>query len=147
MNVHKTFRRLPGRFLNVLCTFNLCLVSTGSVVERNFVNFLSISVKVMGNKHRVKSREHSLMPFKNIINFQKTVKMFRSWCGILLLFNDHQTIKFQFNNLTSKNYNIFSLLIYFRDFFRDYMNVIIHSRQKFLFKNGDLWYFAQMTHF
>ena len=29
LNVHKTFRRLPGRVLNVLCTFSLLPVSTG----------------------------------------------------------------------------------------------------------------------
>ena len=29
LNVHKTFRRRPGRLLNVLCTFNLCPVSIG----------------------------------------------------------------------------------------------------------------------
>ena len=29
LNVHKTFRRRPGRFLDVLCTFNLRPVSTG----------------------------------------------------------------------------------------------------------------------
>ena len=29
LNVHKTFRRHPGRLLNVLCTFNLHPVSTG----------------------------------------------------------------------------------------------------------------------
>ena len=32
LNVHKTdktFRRRPGRFLNVVCMFNLCHVSTG----------------------------------------------------------------------------------------------------------------------
>ena len=29
LNVHKTFKRRPGRLLNVLCTFNLRLVSTG----------------------------------------------------------------------------------------------------------------------
>ena len=28
-NLHKTFRRCPGRLLNVLCMFNLRLVSTG----------------------------------------------------------------------------------------------------------------------
>ena len=31
LNVHKTFRRRPGRFLNVLCTFNLRPVSTGKL--------------------------------------------------------------------------------------------------------------------
>ena len=30
LNVHKTFTRRPGRLLNVLCTFNLRPVSTGS---------------------------------------------------------------------------------------------------------------------
>ena len=29
LNVHKTFRGRPGHLLNVLCTFNLCPVSTG----------------------------------------------------------------------------------------------------------------------
>ena len=29
LNVHKTFRRRPGRLLNALCTYNLCPVSTG----------------------------------------------------------------------------------------------------------------------
>ena len=29
LNVHKTFRKRPGRLLNVLCTFNLHPVSTG----------------------------------------------------------------------------------------------------------------------
>ena len=29
LNVHKTFRRRPGRLLNGLCTFNLRPVSTG----------------------------------------------------------------------------------------------------------------------
>ena len=31
LNVHKTFRRRPGRFLNVSCTFNLGPVSTGKM--------------------------------------------------------------------------------------------------------------------
>ena len=30
LDVHKTFRRRPGRLLNVLCMFNLRPVSTGS---------------------------------------------------------------------------------------------------------------------
>ena len=37
LNVHKTFRRCPGRLLNVLCTFNLRHVSTGNEPSlRNF---------------------------------------------------------------------------------------------------------------
>ena len=30
LNLYKTFRRRPGRLLNVLCTFNLRPVSTGA---------------------------------------------------------------------------------------------------------------------
>ena len=33
LNVHKTFRRRPGRLLNVLCTFNLRPASTGIVTN------------------------------------------------------------------------------------------------------------------
>ena len=33
LNVHKTFRRCPGRLLKVLCTFNLRPVSTGKVYQ------------------------------------------------------------------------------------------------------------------
>ena len=31
LNVHKKFRKRPGRLLNVLCTFNLRPVSTGNI--------------------------------------------------------------------------------------------------------------------
>ena len=33
LNLHKTFRRRPGRLLNVLCTFHLHPVSTGSLIN------------------------------------------------------------------------------------------------------------------
>ena len=39
LNVHKTFKRRPGRLLNVLCTFNLRPVSTGMVLRRFFSVF------------------------------------------------------------------------------------------------------------
>ena len=47
LNVHKTFRRRPGRLLNVLCTFNLRPVSIGSMsfdfyVDRNLCSNCSI---------------------------------------------------------------------------------------------------------
>ena len=35
LNVHKTFRRRPGRLLNVLCTFNLRPVSAGFFICEN----------------------------------------------------------------------------------------------------------------
>ena len=34
LNVHKTFRRRPGRLLNVLCKFNLRPVSTGQHLQK-----------------------------------------------------------------------------------------------------------------
>ena len=36
LNVHNTFRRRPGRLLNVLCTFDLRSVSTGWEVFPEF---------------------------------------------------------------------------------------------------------------
>ena len=40
LNVHKTFRRRPGRLLNVLCMFNLRPVSTGKLREGVANSFL-----------------------------------------------------------------------------------------------------------
>ena len=37
MNVHKTFRRRPGRLLNVLYTFNLRPVSAGDIQNENLM--------------------------------------------------------------------------------------------------------------
>ena len=37
LNAHKTFRRRPGRLLNVLCTFNLRPVSTGFLLRENII--------------------------------------------------------------------------------------------------------------
>ena len=39
LNVHKTFRRRPGRLLNVLYTFNLRPVSAGLGVSNVFLEF------------------------------------------------------------------------------------------------------------
>ena len=41
LNVHKTFRRRPGRLLNVLCTFNLRPVLTG---PRQYLDNFKITV-------------------------------------------------------------------------------------------------------
>ena len=49
LNVHKTFRRCPGRHLNFLYTFNLHPVSTG-----------------LSNKFRVKNREWMCQKLKTI---------------------------------------------------------------------------------
>ena len=37
LNVNKTFRRCPGRLLNVLCAFNLRPVSTGKFLRTNYL--------------------------------------------------------------------------------------------------------------
>ena len=54
MNVHNTFRRPPGRFLNVLCTFNLRPVPTGLVAQTD-------------GKHWEKKQEYSIAK-KRILN-------------------------------------------------------------------------------
>ena len=33
LNIHKKFRRHPGRLLNILCTFNVRPVSTGILIK------------------------------------------------------------------------------------------------------------------
>ena len=38
LNVHETFRRSPGRLLNVLCTFNLSPASTGIIVVTSCIH-------------------------------------------------------------------------------------------------------------
>ena len=38
LNIHKTFRRRPGRLLNVVCTFNLRPVSRGIVSLNHLSN-------------------------------------------------------------------------------------------------------------
>ena len=41
LNVHKMFRRCPGRLLNVFCTFNLRPVSAGNAAGGFFCNLTS----------------------------------------------------------------------------------------------------------
>ena len=50
MNVHKTFRKRPGRLLNVLCTFSLHPVSTGewSFSTENLLYFSSSFITCFG---------------------------------------------------------------------------------------------------
>ena len=44
LNVHKTFRRRPGRLLNVLCTFNLRPVSTGHI-KKEQIEKIKLKIK------------------------------------------------------------------------------------------------------
>ena len=57
LNVHKTFRRCPGRLLNVLCMFNLAPASRGTYHH----NFQVFSVLVVLELFwRIKCRQRSL---------------------------------------------------------------------------------------
>ena len=49
LNVHKTFRRCPGRLLNVLCTFNLRPVRPVSTGEDGSLPFKMEDLKYMSN--------------------------------------------------------------------------------------------------
>ena len=42
LNVNKTFRRHPGRLLNILCTFSLRPVCTGTVFSTEIINVANI---------------------------------------------------------------------------------------------------------
>ena len=50
LNLHKTFRRRPGRLLNVLCTFNLRPVSTrywnNCLIASDFFHLFAQSIKL-----------------------------------------------------------------------------------------------------
>ena len=47
LSEHKTFRRRPGRLLNVLCPFNLRTVSTGSRVTHSFLKKETVNEDIM----------------------------------------------------------------------------------------------------
>ena len=44
LSIHKTFRRRPGRLLNVLCTFNLRPVSRGYVLTKTIFSVMKLFV-------------------------------------------------------------------------------------------------------
>ena len=46
LNVHKTFRRRPGRVLHISCTFNLRPVSRGNIFIRYMTNVLKSRKKI-----------------------------------------------------------------------------------------------------
>ena len=50
LNVHKTFRRGPRRLLNVLCTFNLRPVSTGSFFVQCWFRLTEV-IRLLKNKY------------------------------------------------------------------------------------------------
>ena len=60
LNVHKTFRRLSGRLLNVLCTFNLRSVSTGKKLRL-----------VLDLRHVNKHIKHNKIRYKNLSTLAK----------------------------------------------------------------------------
>ena len=52
LNVHKTFRRRPGRLLNVVYTFNLRPVSTGSVQKKKLIDATcELNTKTFSEEH------------------------------------------------------------------------------------------------
>ena len=69
LNVHKTFRRSPGRLLNVFCTFNLSPVSTGAaafwyyyqskifreIISLKLCNLISVDKKIYALQLKQKS--------------------------------------------------------------------------------------------
>ena len=69
LNVHKTFRRRPGRLLNVLCKFNLRPVSTGksSLQKINICN-LSSNADLASQENKKRSSAKVLVEKFNMEN-------------------------------------------------------------------------------
>ena len=90
LNVHKTFRGRPGRLLNVLCTFNLRLVSTGNRVKKIvfFLNRQILKDKAKKNhtsfqallrkKHELTIREPYSIVNSNLVLVTAYVYSFRT---------------------------------------------------------------------
>ena len=78
LNVHKTFKRRPGRLLNVLCTFNLHPVSTGETDFKKSVAYKkSVYIQLSWIFHLSISYQYGFLPDKYVsrgcaITFEKT---------------------------------------------------------------------------
>ena len=74
LNVHKTFRRHPGRLLNVLCTFNLLPVSTGDnmYVTAVMANFVTI-VPLCKNWQKLYFEFSTFWSFKTVVLSVKVI--------------------------------------------------------------------------
>ena len=65
LNVHKTFRRRPGRLLDVLCTFNLCPMSMGVLLSLHiyflFLATITLLLCPMFSKNSLELPSHSFL--------------------------------------------------------------------------------------
>ena len=72
LNVHNTFKRCPGRLLNVLCTFNLRSVSTGKFLWRRprggFITLSSIYGAAFLQKQYYLRKKASSQMFGRFLN-------------------------------------------------------------------------------
>ena len=72
LNVHKTFRRRPGRLLNVLCMFNLRPVSTGFQSHDQEESKLNSNINANSGAHTLKHDKIIKSPFNK--NHVATIK-------------------------------------------------------------------------
>ena len=68
LNVYKTFRRHPWRFLNALCTFSLRPMSFGERVEINVLNAVLNMVEVNNKETTPEQRQRHLTWFLCFVN-------------------------------------------------------------------------------
>ena len=83
LNVHKTFRRSPVRFLNVLYTFNLRPVSTGTRSVYYFTGYGNIPTRLIKlvAEFLVSSLAFVIIPLRdNPTKLSNTLKQFVSCC-------------------------------------------------------------------
>ena len=98
LNVHKTFRRRPRRLLNVLCTFNLRPVSTGTWLQISSGTNKIVHIAILkGSSRDVRSiqtsqnakwlkqdsnpQPHGL--WTNNQPFSQTDQIIEQWCKLL----------------------------------------------------------------
>ena len=70
LNVHKTFRRRPGRPLNVLCTFNLRPASTGELTSSLWYCYIDVVLFIWTH-----GKENLASFLNDLNNFYPNIKL------------------------------------------------------------------------
>ena len=96
LNVHKTFRRRPGRLLNVLCTFNLRPVSTGFEV---FILMWQVLFKLYIAYYR-KLGTNTTSPSMSSLEKLHSVPLSKSFISIFrILYFNYESLKYVLEGL------------------------------------------------
>ena len=83
MNVHNTFRRRPGRLLNVLCPFNLRLCLRGGLYLEQVKNILALTHNFSVNKFAKKLLTIEMNCFTGLAI---KIAVSENWCTTPVIF-------------------------------------------------------------